>query len=227
VKLFALLGLLLFATTATAGELCVNYVSGVHLKPRWGCDGGKCAFMSFNPQSRANLVVATTDSVPAGVTWDKGVGSLTYSRKHRLQWKIGAAPTTLPPKDRHGPLPSTLPSQTLGKIWVISSPSPTFDTPANRKIDVGYTGGGCVEHNFSAPVTWTNTETGETKILYGRNLSTGFSVVLQISTADDLILIAQMYSGADAIVADMGTGEVLLRAGDHSRAATWGKCPSK
>src|SRR5206468_1992305 len=73
--------LLLFATTATASDRCMNYVSCVHQAPSCGdggCDDGKCAFTSFNARTRTSLVVATMKSVPYIVTWDKDFRAVMY-----------------------------------------------------------------------------------------------------------------------------------------------------
>lgn len=216
--------LLLFATTATAGELCVNYVSN---------DGGKGAFTSFNPRSRENVVVAKMEFIPNYIVWKEDFGAVFYSGRYELEWKIGAVPNVLPRESTPGPPPLTSPTQQMGKLWTpnrwnADAPNPTFDAPANRMIDVGY--GSCDTYEaYGAPVTWTDTKTGEKRTLTLRPPDTynECSHPLQISTADNFILIAAKLSGTDAIVADMNTGEVLLRAGDQSEFAAWGKCPSK
>ena len=264
VKYLPIAAVLLLATTATAGELCVNYVSGTHIEQlesapyNWlhDCDGGKCAFTSFNPRTRTSLVVAKIEGIPDYIVWDKGFGVLTYkvpsgsykvpSRAYKLKWRLGAVPTLLPSKVRvvpPFPHPSPPQSQSLGKVWnsflwdafapkrnLDSKPaSLTFDAPAHRKIEAGDASGDTYEA-FGTPIIWSDTETGEKKVLTQKPVpdgSNGTSHPLAISTADNFILIAEKFSGADAIVADMNTGEVLLRAGDHSRSAGWGKCPSK
>lgn len=230
----------IFTTSATASDLCVNYVSGVDIYQMesepydWvrKCDGGKCAFASFNPYTRTSLVVTQVDAVPYPVVWEKGFGAVMYGGINRLEWKLGAVPTLLPPKDRVGSLPNASRLQTLGKLWQANewnAPAPAFDAPANRRISAGDDSGDTYLA-FGTPITWTNTETGEEKVLTIRPVpdsTGGTSHPLQISTADNFILIADKFDGGNAIVADMNTGEVLLRAGDHSRAAGWGKCPSK
>jgi hypothetical protein len=234
VRTLAVAAALLFATTATAGELCVNYVSGTHIQelqsaPWWQCDNGECAFTSFNPRSRASVVVAKIASVPYEVTWDKDFGALSYTANggtFRLKWKIGALPIKLSKKPHSTPSPHK--PQQLGTIWAAGVPDTLFDTPTHRKIDVGYVEG-CNEEHFGTPVIWTNTETGETKPLYeeadGDYLNG--TTQLQMSTADNFILISTEYDGTDSIVADLNTGEIVLRTGAHSSAAGWGKCPAK
>jgi hypothetical protein len=221
----ALLGLLLLATTATAGELCVNYISD---------DASRSALTSFDPRSRESIVVAMIDFVPNFIVWEKDFGAVVYGSRHRLEWKSGAVPTLLPRESWVGPWPRILPPQQLGKLWTPDAAAYdaellTFDAPAHRKITVVVSA--CDFHaGFGTPITWSNTETGESKTLLQRLLLDVHSPCthpLQISTADNFILIAEKFSGADAIVADMNTGEVLLRAGDHSRATGWGKCPEK
>lgn len=245
-KSFVLAALLLFATTATAGDLCVNYVAGVdnhrtdsELSGRvHQCEGGKCAFTSFNPRTKESVVVATIDTLPDFAIWEKGFGALMYTldykEKYRLEWKVGASPTLLPHDSRIEHYPNKSPSQTLGKQWKapwehLNEPSPDFDAPAHRKIEAG-NGSGETYPAFATPITWQNLETGEMKLLTWRpipDLRNGTSHPLEISTADNFILIAEMFGGGDAFLADMKTGEMLMRAGDHSRDAAWGKCPAK
>lgn len=258
-KLFALVGPLLFATTASAADRCVNYVSCLHTEPsEWGQHCSKSAFMSFDPRTRTSVVVASSGAMPDPdyFLWDRDFSVLTYnvpsgsykvaSRTYKLEWKVGAVPTMLPSKERMSPPsphPSPPQSQSLGRVWnsflwdayspernLESKPtSLTFDAPAHRKIEAGDASGDTYEA-FGNPIAWTNTETGEKKVLTLRpvnDASNGTSHPLAISTADSFILIAEKFSGADAIVADMNTGEVLLRAGDQSGFAGWGKCPAK
>jgi hypothetical protein len=158
VKLIALVGFLLFDSTATAGELCVNYVAGIHIErlhsaPWWSqdCDGGKCAFTSFNPRTRTSLVVAKIDGVSVGIVWETGFGALVYNGMYRLEWKLGAVPAPLTPESRLGPYPNASRSQQPGTLWNDSlwdanTPSAsydanasrlTFDAPAHRKIEAG------------------------------------------------------------------------------------------
>jgi hypothetical protein len=187
--------------------------------------------------------VAQLDGIPYPVVWEKGFGAVMYGGIYRLEWKVGAVPTTLPPDKRVGPLPNASRSQSLGKVWNsylwdfkanrnsdAKIADLTFDAPANRKIEAGNDGGDTYDA-FGTPITWVNTETGEKKVLTTRPVpdgTGGTSHPLQISTADNFILIADRFNGGgNAIVADMKTGEVLLRAGDHSREAIWGNCPSK
>lgn len=237
---------LLFATTASAEELCVNYVGGLVIHSMDSelsgraqqCEGGKCAFTSFNPRTKESVVVATIAAPPQYVTWEKGFGALMYTldykEKYRLEWKVGASPTLLPHDSRIDVYPNKSSSQTLGKQWKstwshTNALSPSFDAPAHRKIEA-WDASGDTYSAFGTPVTWTNTETGEMKFLTWRpipDLRNGTSHPLEISTADNFILIAEMFGGSDAFLADMNTGEMLLRAGDHSEAAAWGKCPAK
>lgn len=258
-RVLAVAAVLLLATTAKAGELCVNYVVCQQMEPsEWGQQCSKSAFMSFNPRTRTSVVVANSGVMPESFSflWDREFSVLTYevssgnykvpSKTYKLEWKVGAVPTLLADKDRVSrpfPHPSPPQSQSLGKVWnaflwdayapepnVESKPkSLTFDAPAHRKIEAGDASGDTYEA-FGTPITWQNTETGEKKVLTLKPVDDstgGTSHPLAISTAENFILIAEKFSGADAIVADMNTGEVLLRDGDHSRFAGWGKCPSQ
>jgi hypothetical protein len=63
---------LLFATTATAGERCVNYVSGVQSLPR------EMSFVSFNPRTKVSVVVAKIGVIPDHVVWPINFGFVTY-----------------------------------------------------------------------------------------------------------------------------------------------------
>lgn len=254
------LAAMFFATTASAADRCVNYVACQHMEPStWGQQCSNSALTSFNPRTRTSLVVANIGAMPDPdyFLWSGDFSVLTYkvtsaykvpSKVYKLEWKVGAVPTMLPPKERvspPSPHPSPPQSQSLGKVWNsflfdafapnripepnAGFPSFTFDAPANRKIEAGGTSGDTYIA-FGNPITWTNTETGEKKVLTLKPVddgSNGRSHPLAISTADNFILIAEKFSGADAIVADMNTGEVLLRAGDDSGFAGWGKCPSK
>ncbi|MCA1807209.1 MAG: hypothetical protein LC687_05085 [Actinobacteria bacterium] len=260
----AVAAVLLSATTASAGDLCVNYVACQHMEAsEWGQQCSKSTFISFNPRTRTSVVVANIDSIPDwyDFLWDRDFSVLSYTvssgsykvpnNTYRLEWKVGAVPTMLPPKDlppkdRVGdpfPHPSPAQSQSLGKVWNsflwdAYAPTPnvesnrqslTFDAPDHRKIEAGDDSGDTYEA-FGTPVSWTNTATGEKKVLTLKPVpdeTGGGSHPLAISTADNFILIAEKFSGADAIVADMNSGEVLLRAGDQSGFAGWGKCPAK
>lgn len=209
-----------FATTGTVGELCVNYVS----RTTFGLESGKFAptfaLMSFNPRTRTSLVVAQIDDFPNGA-WERGFGALIYGAMYWLEWKVGAVPALLPPQ--------------LGKDWntlywndgADGVPPATFDAPAHRKIlaDGGGNSFSDTFHGFATPVIWLNTETGERKTLSDEPFP-GTSPALQIATADNFILIAEE-SGHHTVVADMNTGEVLLRAGAFSHSPRWGECPAK
>jgi hypothetical protein len=234
VRSLSFAALLLVSTTAAASDLCVNYVSEVQSRPK------EWAFTSFNPRTKQSAVVAQIRDVPYYVTWQKDFKALTYetSKVFKLEWKVGALPTKLRQK-AHTSL--YLPkSVQLGKVWDAGSPdlkcdtlgkndvyfcSITADVPAHREIHPGSVEGDSL--HFVAPVTWVNTENGETKSLYEDPAPSGCCAQVQISTADNFILVGTEYEGGDAIVADMGTGEMLLRTGEHSTAAGWGKCPSK
>lgn len=235
-KPVTLLGLLFFASAATAGERCVNYVSGVHVYvPPFSeekCKDDECVFASFNPRTRESVAVARIKSVPYGISWDKNFGVLTYGGTdgaYRLEWKSGAAPSRASGKDTGSFRPAGDPHQSVGRIWQANAqaPTPAFDAPAYRRIDVQQVELERDDH-FAAPVIWKNTETGETKTLYEKDpLVYGNPGLLQISTADRFILIESESLGSGAVVADMNTGEVLLRAGGDSRSAGWGNCPAK
>ncbi|HXC49732.1 MAG TPA: hypothetical protein VN634_02500 [Candidatus Limnocylindrales bacterium] len=231
-KSAVLLGLLLFAHTATAGDLCVNYLSEVSFRPR------QWSFTSFNPRTKESVVVASIDSPPYEVKWDKNFAALTYTAAggtYRLNWKKAAAPTRISRKVQTLSVPDKPPQ--LGKVWDADGPGSSFDAPgshfdapAHRKIDVGFVEG-CNYGHFGTPATWENTETGEKKVLYDEadgDYLNG-TTQLQISTADSFILMSVEYVGNDAILADMNTGEIVLKAGtpEHrSMAVGWGQCPS-
>jgi hypothetical protein len=229
--------LLVLPTTTPAGDRCVNYISGVPVDrtelaawPEIECGEGGCAVMSFNPRTRASIIVASIDAMPTSVLWETDFGAVILGNQ-RLEWRLGAVPTRIPRESRSRGTSNEASTRQLGRTWkaVQGEPPPTFDAPADRKIDVGYDGGETYDA-FGTPVTWTNTETGEKKALTERPVpddTGGTSHPLEIATADHFILIEEMFGGANAIVADMNTGEVLLRAGDHSKFARWGKCPAQ
>jgi len=225
------MALLLIASTATAGELCVNYVSEVHdWRPI------EMAFVSFNPRSRESLTIAKINFLPAVVAWHTQFGAVTYkdpayNTAFKLEWKSGAVPTLLSRTSRWVPSPAK-PEQEV-ENWDYDSPKAVCngkngadppcltapDVPNHVEIHFGEAGG-CLEPlSFSGPVTWMNTQTGEKKNLYP-------DVVGQISTADNFMLIA----GTEPVVADLNTGEIVLKAGtpEHrSLWAAWGSCPTK
>ncbi len=219
--------LLLFAGTATAEELCVNYVSETPSEPK------EWAFTSFNPRTKESVVVARLASHPDNVKWQKDFKALSYEadgKVFQLEWKVGAAPMQVSKK----PSPSPVKPQSPVKDWDVGSPGVVCDGPGKSKLDTFCTitvnipanreihtneYEGCESIYFTAPVTWMDTQAGEEKLLY----DTHDPNRLQVSTADNFVLVGCL----NQVVADLSTGEVLLRAGDYSLDATWGNCPAK
>src|SRR5205085_4860553 len=118
------------------------------------------------------------------------------------------------------------------KVWDVDSPEVVCDPPgddffctvtaglpANREIHVSEYSG-CMVADFAAPVTWVNTQTGEKKVLYDHPTS-GPDDYLEISTTDNFLLI----EGWEPVVADLNTGEVVLRIGPRSTAIGGAACP--
>ena len=246
-RYFAVAGLLLFATTAAASEKCVNYVSGVvYISPSLqgdSCESGGCLFRSFNPRSRENVVVAKVDSYPYYPTrWDKDFRAVTYDvtgGTFKLDWTVGAVPTPISPKSLSDQSADSWPG--LGKELHPETPPQgcddsampfcryTADLPANREIQAR-SATSCDDSFFVAPVRWLNSETGETKILgEGKGAAaeaTADGWPTLISTTDNFILvsISSSFKVAETVVADLNTGETVLRD-TRSRHAVWGNCP--
>lgn len=251
-KLFALAALLVFATTATASDRCVFYISGVKIQPMESatevdrCESGGCTFTSFNPRTHESVSVAKIEFVPHQIIWQKDFGALTYLAKgkaYRLNWKLGAVPIPISASKKPHPPVTRIDSRQTGKVWNPDSPdmkcdSPrtddadvqckvAVDVPPHREIDVGV-GEGDSAH-FLAPVTWVNHETGKTRVLHTKEDAeylSGFDQV-DISTADTFILIGTEYDGMSSVVADLNTGETVMKAGNNSMLAKWTTCPSK
>jgi hypothetical protein len=88
--------------------------------------------------------------------------------------------------------------------------------------------------HFAAPLVWVNTQTGEKNVLYNAppaDSSRG-PIDLLISTADNFILITALQVSdhiefLGTIVADLNTGEIVLRTGAQSSAVGWAACPAK
>ena len=236
-KSFALAALLFLATAATASDRCINYVAEVPSRP------GEWAFTSFNPRTKESVAVAKIGFIPDSVVWPINFGFVTYREQasdewFKLEWKAGAAPVPISTK-----YSSSSPKlQQAVKFWDADSPelvsnrvapyyyTVTANVPANREIHVGAFAG-CNWNHFAAPLAWVNTQTGEKKVLYDAPQADS-TVELEISTADNFILIygfyvSEGYDVLDAIVADLNTGEVLLRIGPRSRAIRWAACPSR
>lgn len=234
----AVFALLLLATPATASDRCVNYVSEVQSQP------GEIAFTSFNPRTKESIVVAKKIGfTPDSVVWPINFGFVTYRDQatgqwFKLEWKSGAVP--IPISTKHSSL-SPKPQNAV-KRWYADSPEVvcskeapyyctiTANVPADREVHVGAFDG-CNWSHFAAPLAWVNTQTGEKKVLFDAPQADS-TVELQISTADNFILLYGFYvsegsDDLDAIVADLNTGEVLLRIGPRSGAIGWAACPAK
>ena len=109
--------------------------------------------------------------------------------------------------------PNASPPQSAGNVWnsyanasqreAGSNPANlSFNAPAHRKIEAGDASGDTYEA-LGTPISWTNTETGEKKVLTLKPVDDstgGTSHPLAISTADNFILIAEKFGG------EMNTG---------------------
>ncbi|MCA1807208.1 MAG: hypothetical protein LC687_05080 [Actinobacteria bacterium] len=219
----------------------MNYVSEFQSRP------GEVAFTSFNPQTKESVVVAKIKAIPDNVVWPINFGFVTYRDQasgewFKLEWKAGAVPVPISKKHSSS---SPKPQQSV-KVWDIDAPevicnkegdficTVTANVPTDREIQVSQYSG-CMYAHFAAPLTWVNTENGEKKVIYNSTRADSAEGVidLQILTVGNYILIHgsdvsyNFGERLDSIVADLHTGEVLLRTGPRSWAVGWAACPAK
>lgn len=256
-KSFALAALLLFATTATAAENCLFYVSGVKVQSGVlmnadnvaECADDGCGFTSFNPKTKERVVVAKLSSVPHHLVWNNAFEGLTYDldgRSYHLDWKLGAAPIQLPHHDvpkRHDDPHQRPNRQRGGKIWDPESAEINCHAPGADggmdlcEVPVGPLGhrevnfksaAGCDFVHFFTPVHWIDPQTATKKLLYSEedaSFASGQGEV-DLSTSGAFILIAAEWNGFNSIVADLDTGDIIMKAGTSTMLATWAACPT-